>query len=92
MKTDWRLVEFIKKIRKERGNVGKNIIKPLLNVYAQSLGIPAIGPSTIGKIIKRRHFTFEERVKVKRRLKFAKLRTRKSPKARLPAFVRWILL
>lgn len=86
MHTDWRLIEFIKTMRQEHGNVGKNIIKPFLDSYAQSLGIPTVGLSTIGKIIKRRHFTFEERVRVKRRLKFAKLRTRKSPKVTTPGF------
>jgi transposase InsO family protein len=86
MHTDWRLVEFIKTMRQEYGNVGKNIIKPFLDIYAESLGIPSVGFSTIGKIIKRRHFTFEERVKVNRRLKFKKLRTRKSPRVTHPGF------
>lgn len=87
MHTDWRLVEFIKKMRQEHGNVGKYIIKPLLDVYAASLGIPSIGPTTIATIIKRRHFTFEKRVRVKRKGKFAKLRTRKSPKVTAPGFI-----
>jgi len=87
MHTDWRLVEFVKTMRLEYGNVGKHIIKPFLDVYASSLGIPSVSLSTIGKIIHRRHFTFEERVRVKRRLKFKKLRTRWSTRVHAPGFV-----
>lgn len=87
MQTDWRLVEFIKQMRVEYGNVGKNIIKPFLDAYARQLHLPTVGLTTIGKIIKRRHFTFEKRGKVKRRTKFAKLRTRRSPKVSQPGFI-----
>lgn len=87
MKTDWRLVEFIKEMRKEYGNIGKNIIKPFLDVYALKLKLKTISPTTIGKIIKRRKFTFEKRPLVKRKNKFSKLRTRKSPKVIHPGFI-----
>lgn len=87
METDWRLVEFVKTMRQEYGSVGKHIIKPFLDTYANELGISTIGLSTIGKIIKRRHFTFEERVRIKRRFKFKKLRTRRSPRVTTPGFV-----
>jgi len=87
MATDWRLVEFVKQMRIEYGNVGKNIIKPFLDAYAKSLGISSISLTTIGKLIKRRHFTFEDRIRVKRRLKFSKLRTRRSPKVNHPGFI-----
>ena len=87
MQTDWRLVAFIKTMRKDYGNVGKHMIKPFLDSYTHSLGISSIGLTTIGKIIKRRHFTFEERISVKRRLKFKKLRTKKSPHVTHPGFL-----
>lgn len=87
MLTDWRLVEFIKQMRLEYGNVGKNIIKPFLDVYAKELGIPGIGLTTIGKTIKRRGFTFEKRIRVRRKTKYTKLRTRKSPKVTKPGFI-----
>jgi transposase InsO family protein len=87
MHTDWRLVEFVKTMRQEYGNVGKHIIKPFLDAYARSLGVHTISLSTIGKIISRRHFTFEAHIRVKRRLKFTKLRTRKSPRVTHPGFV-----
>lgn len=87
MHTDSRLIEFIKQMRKDYGNVGKHIIKPFLDAYAQRIGISSIGLSTIGKIIKRRRFTFEERVYVPRKFKFKKLRSRKSPHVTKPGFI-----
>lgn len=88
METDWRLVEFIKEMRKEHGNIGKSMLKPFVDAYAQKLGIKTIGETTIGKIIKRKHFTFEKKVyPLKQPNKFKKLRVRKSPKVVSPGFV-----
>jgi len=87
MQTDWRLIEFIKNMRKEYGNVGKNIIKPFLDAYAKKIGIPSISLTTIGKNIKRRRLTFEEKVYISRKFKFKKLRTRKSPRVSSPGFI-----
>jgi transposase InsO family protein len=87
MTTDYRLVEFIKAMRKEYGNVGSNIIKPFLDEYTKDLGIGCISCSTIEKLIRRRRFTFEKRVKYRRKSKYSRLRTRKSPRATKPGFV-----
>jgi len=87
MTTDYRLVEFIKEMRKVYGNVGKDIIKPFLDEYAKDIGIPVIGKTTIAKVIKRRRLTFEKRVKYRSKSKYTKLRTRKSPKATKPGFI-----
>jgi transposase InsO family protein len=87
METDWRLIEFIRGMRKEYGNIGKNIIKPFLDTYAKKTGIKTISLTTIGKVIKRRHLTFEEHLHIKRQFKFKKLRTRKSPKVTKPGFI-----
>lgn len=87
MATDYRLVEFIKAMRREYGNVGKDIIKPFLDEYAKDLGIPNIGKTTIAKIIRRRRFTFEKRVKYKRKTRYSKLRTKRSPKVKGPGFI-----
>lgn len=85
--TDWRLVDFIKQMRKDYGNVGANIIKPFLNEYARKKDLKTISRATIERIIKRRKFTFEKRVYVLRKFKFKKLRTRKSPKVKEPGFI-----
>jgi hypothetical protein len=87
MTTDYRLVEFIKGMRRDYGNVGKDIIKPFLDEYAKDLGIPSVGKTTIAKIIRRRGFTFEKRVKYKKKTRYSKLRTRKSPRVTKPGFI-----
>lgn len=87
MNTDWRLVEFIKQMRRKYGNVGNHIIKPFIDIYAHELGIATIGLTTIGKIIRRRRFTFEKPVRISRKNKFAKLRIRKSPRVKKPGFI-----
>lgn len=88
MQTDPRLIEFIKRMREDHGNIGKSMLKPFVAAYAQKLNIPTIGETTIGKIIKRRNFTFEKKVYAKKQQnKFKKLRVRKSPKVQSPGFV-----
>lgn len=88
MQTDYRLLEFIKAMRKEHGNIGKNMLKPFVDAYAQKIGIESICPTTIGKIIKRRHYTFERKVYAQKKAnKFKKLRVRKSPKVQSPGFI-----
>lgn len=87
METDWRLVAFIKEFRLTYGNIGKYMIKPFLDAYATKLGITTVSPTTIGKVIHRRLLTFERRVKAKRKTRYQKLRTRKSPKVTAPGYV-----
>jgi transposase InsO family protein len=87
METDWHVVEFIKQMRREHGNIGKSMLKPFVDAYCHELDIKTISATTIGKVIKRRHLTFESRNHVKRQFKFKKLRTRKSPKVTTPGFV-----
>ena len=87
MTTDHKLVEFIKVMRMEYGNVGANIIKPFLDEYAKELGISSISKSTIEKVVKRRKLTFEKRVKYRKITKYSRLRTRKSPKVKNPGFI-----
>lgn len=88
METDWRVVEFIKEMRHEHGNIGKSMLKPFVDAYTKELGIPVLAESTIGKVIKRKHLTFEEKVYAqKQQNKFKKLRVRKSPKVTTAGFV-----
>lgn len=87
MTTDYRLVEFIKAMREEYGNVGKDIIKPFLDEYAKDIGIKSIGKTTIGKVIKRKRLTFEKRVRYRKKTRYSKLRTKRSPKVRGPGFI-----
>lgn len=88
METDRRIVEFIKGMREEHGNIGKSMLKPFVDAYCRQLGLFSIGETTIQKIIKRRGFTFEKKVYPQKQAnKFKKLRVRKSPKVQRPGFV-----
>lgn len=87
MTTDHRLVEFIKQMRIDHGNVGAKIIKSFLDEYAASIGICSISVSTIEKVIKRRGFKYEKRVKIRRKTKYTKLRTRRSPKVKTAGYI-----
>lgn len=88
METDWRVIEFIKAMRQEHGNIGKSMLKSFIDAFTKELGIPTIGKTTIAKIIKRRRFTFEKKVYAQKQAnKFKKLRTRKSPKVTKPGFI-----
>lgn len=87
MNTDWRLVEFIKQMRLEYGNVGSGIIKPLLDEYAAKLQLDSVSRSSIEKVIRRRGFTFESRVHYKRKTRYSKLRIKRSPKVRQPGYI-----
>jgi|SRR5579871_1625322 len=88
MHTDPRLIEFIREMRQEHGNMGKSMLKPFVAAYAQKLGIKGIGATTIGKIIKRKHLIFEKKVyPQKQQNKFKKLRVRKSPHVHSAGFV-----
>src|SRR3989344_4243108 len=79
METDWRLVSFIREMRQEHGNIGKSMLKPFVDAYAKELGIPTLAESTIGKVIKRRHLTFEKKIYIQRQTnKFKKLNPTKS--------------
>ena len=87
MMTDPRLVEFIKAMRQEHGNVGSHIIKPFLDSYAKHLGIPSVSYSNIEKVVRRRHFTFEKRIHIRRKARGNRLRVRRSPQIKTPGYV-----
>ena len=55
---DTRIILFIKDIRKAHCNIGKDKIKPLLDVYCNDNSIPCISVSLIGKIIKRNNIYY----------------------------------
>lgn len=87
MGTDWRLEAFIRALREKYGRLSKYKIKPFLDEYAKSLGIPSYGTSKIGKIIKRRHYFFEGKIKVKRKKRPLTPRLRRAPKEKKPGYL-----
>lgn len=87
MTTDWRLVQFIREFREQQGNIGREKIKIFLDEYASELGIDSISHRTISKVIKRKHLFFDPPKRAKRKNKFSRDRTRKSPKDKKPGYV-----
>jgi len=87
MVVDPRLAEFIKSMRETYGPVSKYKIKPFLDEYARSLGIPGYGREKIGKIIKRNHYFFETKPRVKRRTKPLIPRLKKAPRQTTPGYI-----
>lgn len=87
MTTDWRLIQFIREFREQYGNIGERKIKIFLDEYANELGIDTIGCRTISKVIKRRNLYFDSPVKSKRKSKFSRDRTKRSPKVNEPGYV-----
>lgn len=86
MQVDWRLVECIKDLRQKRYKISKYKLKPFVDEYAKYLGIPSIGVSTIGKVIKRKDLFFDNK-KVKKKNKYSKDRTNKSPQSKKPGYI-----
>ena len=58
--TDSRIIDFIKGVREEHPRTGKEKVRLDLDEYCQLLGIKSVSTSTVGNIIKRRHFFFQK--------------------------------
>ena len=54
------MIDFIRNLRKKRPRLGKEKIKPLLDKYCFRNGFKTISESTVGNIIKRKHFFFQK--------------------------------
>lgn len=82
------LLEFIKAMREEYGNLGKLKLKPFLDEYAKDQGISSYGTTKIGLIIKRRRFFFETiKRKGGKRRKPLIPRLKYSPKETIPGYI-----
>jgi len=84
------IVEFIKNQRETHFRIGKEKIKVFLDIYCQEKEIKSISESTIGNIIKRHNFFYQDLRKTyhdpsskwaqKKRKKTKRLRVKHSPK------------
>lgn len=83
------IVEFIKTIRLEYGAISKYKIKIFLDEYCKKFNLDSISSTTIGKIIKRKHFFYEKGniKKVRRKSNLVKNRAKRSPKPKKPGFL-----
>ena len=57
MDVDYHIIEYIRNLREQHPNIGKEKIKPLLDQYVVPLNLPTVSISLIGKILKRYHMT-----------------------------------
>ncbi|NMB56728.1 transposase, partial [Candidatus Beckwithbacteria bacterium] len=89
MITDPQIVEFIKAVRLEYGSISKYKLKVFLDEYCHRLNLKPISFTTIGKIIKRRHYFFDKGnyLKVKRKNHFKRKRVKKCPKIKVPGYI-----
>ena len=58
--TNSKIIGFIRKEREDHPRIGKEKIKPDLDLYCEKLGIPTVSTSTIGNIIKRHKFFYQK--------------------------------
>lgn len=62
--TNSHIIAFIKKQRNDHPRIGKEKLKPDVDEYCDTLGIPTVSTSTIGNIIKRHKFFYQKQEKV----------------------------
>lgn len=60
MTTHPKVAAYIRSLREDHPRLGKEKIKPLLDVYCKKEHLPTIKESTIGKVIKRYNFFFQK--------------------------------
>ena len=61
--TDSKIIDWIKSERAAHPRIGKQKLKPDLDIYCQKQGIPTVSESTIGNVIKRHRFFFQKQGK-----------------------------
>jgi len=86
MTTDPKLVEFIKAMRWDCGNIGRNKIKYFLDEYARQEDLTSYGTTKIGLIIKRKRFSFAKK-KQKHKTKPLTSRVKRSPRETVPGYI-----
>lgn len=88
MTTDWRLEVLIKTMRQDYGNFSKYKIKPFLDEYAKSIGLRSYSVNKIQKIINRRNYYFDKKIrKRKTKIKPLSQRVKRSPKPTKPGYI-----
>ena len=61
---DPRIVVYLKGLREKHPRLGKEKIKPLLDEYCLNEGLDSLSQSTIGRVIKRNHFFFQQQGRI----------------------------
>jgi transposase InsO family protein len=63
MEVSPQVVEWIRQKREDHPGIGKEKLKPDLDLFCEKRGIKNISTSTIGKVIKRHHFFYQKQVR-----------------------------
>lgn len=92
MTVDFRLLQFIKSMRLEYGNLSKYKIKPFLDEYAKENNLPLYGTTKIGVIIKRKKLVFNTKTKRKFKRKPLIVRLKSLQKKYYQDILKWTLL
>lgn len=87
MTTDPRIVAFIVSFRETYGNIGKEKLKAFLDEYARHEGIASIAPTTIGKIITRKHLFWKKTKRYTHKAFGAVTRVKAAPKETRPGYL-----
>ena len=80
------LVEFIRQMRREYGNIGRGKIKYFLDEYARQEAVNSYGTTKIGLIIKRKGLFFKKPKKYQKK-KILSSRVKRSPKETVPGYI-----
>jgi len=87
MHTHPSIVAFVKTVRMGDHPMNKYTIKPLLDAYCIHLGIPSVGTTTIGKLIRRNHWIHPRTVKRQDKRRIRGQRRRHAPRTTTPGHV-----
>lgn len=88
MIVDPKLIDCIKSMRVDYGNLGKEKLKPFVDAFAKEHGVTNYGATKIGKIIKNKHYFFEGKGTVTRKRKpCLGIRAKYAPKERTPGYI-----
>lgn len=87
MVTHIELVDLIKSMRTEFGNLSKYKIKPFLVEYAEKKNLPVYGTTKINEIIRRRNFYFEGKNKTQKKYIPLTPRIKYAPREKVPGYI-----
>jgi transposase InsO family protein len=93
MTTDFKIISYVKRVRDERGYLGKEKLKPFVDRFCLENNLKTISSSTIGKIIKRYCLKKPKRIyhninhNHKKLYNRYKTKVKRSPKINKPGYI-----
>ena len=84
---DPRLVAYIKELRQDCGNIGRQKLKIFIDEYARQIGVDTLSERSIGRIISKYNLFTPTRKQKTKRKKLPENRSKYAPKVEQPGFV-----